>query len=227
VENNVSNRLDRFIKTYPPLEEKINIWSHVCGLALSLIGLWALVMRAQQNDSGIQILAVSIFGLSMVCLYAVSALYHSAAAPRLRIRRRVFDHACIYVLIAGTYTPFALITLPPKTGYLLFFLAWGIALAGVVLKIFYTGKFDRLSTLMYVAMGWMAVFFLEDLAEVLSLEAIAWLAAGGIIYTLGAVMYSIERIPLGHAVFHICVLLGSLCHFICVYFFVLGASAPV
>jgi len=223
----LSTRLDRFIKTYPPLEEKINIWSHVGGLVLSLFGLVALAIRAQQNDSVIQVLAVSVFGLSMVCLYAVSALYHGTSAPRLRIRWRVYDHACIYILIAGTYTPFALITLPPESGYILFFLAWGIALAGVVLKIFYTGKFDRLSTLMYVAMGWMAVFFLEDMAKVLTGEAIAWLAAGGIIYTLGAVMYSIERIPLGHAVFHICVLLGSLCHFICVYFFVLETNAPV
>ncbi|HET6564262.1 MAG TPA: hemolysin III family protein [Xanthomonadales bacterium] len=209
------------IKTYPPLEEQINIWSHLFGLLLSIIGLIALVLRAWQGEPGVEVLAVGIFGLSMVSLYAVSALYHSSTNPRLRIRRRVYDHACIYVLIAGTYTPFALISLPPTVGYLLFLLVWGIALSGIILKIFFTGRFDLLSTLMYVAMGWMVLFFLDDFSAALSIQAMWWLAAGGIIYTLGAVMYSIERIPMGHAIFHICVVLGSLCHYICIYFFVL------
>jgi hemolysin III len=209
------------IKTYPPLEEQINIYSHVVGLGLSVAGLVALVVRAAYTGSGMQVLAVAIFGLSMVSLYAISALYHSATDPRLRIRRRVYDHACIYVLIAGTYTPFALISLPPETGYPLFLLAWGVALAGIVLKLFYTGRFDLLSTIMYVAMGWMVLLFLDDFMAVLSTSAMAWLAAGGIAYTLGAVMYSIERIPMGHAIFHICVVIGSLCHYVCVYFYVL------
>ncbi len=211
----------RLIKTYPPLEEKINIYSHMVGLVLSLLGMTAMMLRAAQHGSGLTLLAVGIFGLSMVCLYAVSALYHSATEPRIRIRRRVFDHACIYVLIAGTYTPFALIALPPEAGKTLFILAWAVALTGVVLKLFYTGRFDRLSTLMYVAMGWMVLFFIRDFAQVLSTQAMAWLAAGGVIYTIGAVLYSIKRIPMGHAIFHLCVVLGSLCHFICIYFYVL------
>ncbi|MDZ4729373.1 MAG: hemolysin III family protein [Xanthomonadales bacterium] len=209
------------IKTYPPLEEKINIYSHVFGLILSLVGLVALMYRAAQNGSGVELFAVGIFGLSMVCLYAVSALYHSATEPSIRIRRRVFDHACIYALIAGTYTPFALIALPPTVGKILFIASWGVAVTGIVLKLFYTGRFDRLSTLMYVAMGWMVLLFVRDFIAVLSTQAMMWLAAGGIIYTLGAVMYSIERIPMGHAIFHVCVVLGSLCHFICIYFYVL------
>lgn len=211
-----------FIKTYPPLEEQINIWSHMCGLLLSVVGLLALVMRASQEGPGIQVLAVGIFGLSMVSLYAVSALYHSSTDSRLRIRRRVYDHACIYVLIAGTYTPFALISLPPAVGYVVFLWVWGLALSGIILKIFFTGRFDLLSTLMYVAMGWMVVFFFKDFAAALSLQAMQWLAAGGVIYTLGAVLYSIERIPMGHAIFHLCVVMGSLCHYICIYFFVLA-----
>jgi hemolysin III len=209
------------IKNYPPLEEKINIYSHVSGLVLSVFGLLALMLRAAQSGSVKHLLAVSIFGLSMVCLYAVSALYHSATDARSRIRRRVFDHACIYVLIAGTYTPFALIALQPAVGNALFIVSWGVALIGIVLKIFYTGRFDRLSTLMYVAMGWMVLVIFRDFAEALSVQGLAWLAAGGIIYTLGAVLYSIERIPMGHAIFHVCVVLGSLCHFICIYFYVL------
>lgn len=215
------NHKHPLIKTYPPLEEQINIWSHVFGLLLSVVGLVALVLRAWQDEPGVEVLAVGIFGLSMVSLYAVSALYHGSTDSRLRIRRRVYDHACIYVLIAGTYTPFALISLPPTVGYLLFLLAWGVALSGIVLKIFFTGRFDVLSTLMYVAMGWMVLFFLDDFSAALSIQAMWWLAAGGIIYTLGAVMYSIERIPMGHAIFHVCVVLGSLCHYICIYFFVL------
>lgn len=215
------SRLQHFIKTYPPLEEKINIYSHVFGLVLSLLGLLALLLKASQNGSGVQLFAVGIFGLSMVSLYAVSALYHSATEPRIRIRRRVFDHACIYALIAGTYTPFALIALPPTVGKILFIASWGVALTGIVLKLFYTGRFDRLSTMMYVAMGWMVLLFIRDFIAVLSTHAMIWLAAGGIIYTLGAVMYSIERIPMGHAIFHLCVVLGSLCHFICIYFYVL------
>jgi hemolysin III len=210
------------IKTYPPLEEQINIYSHVVGLGLSVVGLVAMLLRAAYAGSAIQLLAAGIFGLSMVSLYAISAMYHSATEPRLRIRRRVYDHACIYVLIAGTYTPFALVSLPPESGHPLFLLAWGVAACGVVLKLFYTGRFDLLSTIMYVAMGWMVLFFLDDFVAVLSTAAMAWLAAGGISYTLGAVMYSIERIPMGHAIFHVCVVIGSLCHYICVYFFVLG-----
>lgn len=217
----MANRSHSPIKTYSPLEEQINIWSHVVGLVLSVVGLLALVLRAWQQGPGITVLAVGIFGLSMVSLYAVSALYHGSTDPRLRIRRRVYDHACIYVLIAGTYTPFALISLPPEVGDMMFLLVWGMALTGIILKIFFTGRFDLFSTLMYVAMGWMILFFFNDFAAVLSVQAMWWLAAGGVIYTLGAVMYSIERIPMGHAIFHLCVVLGSLCHYICIYFFVL------
>lgn len=206
---------------YSRLEERINVYSHLFGLLLSVIGLLALLWRAWQNGSNIQMLAVGIFGLSLVSLYAISSLYHSSTDPRIRSRLRVYDHAFIYVLIAGTYTPFALISLPTEAGYTLFLLAWGVALSGIVLKIFFTGRFDLLSTLMYVAMGWMVLFFLPDFTKVLSATAIAWLAAGGISYTLGAVLYSISRIPMGHALFHLFVVLGSLCHFICIYFFVL------
>lgn len=220
----MANQTHPLVKTYPPLEEQINIWSHLCGLVLSVVGLLALVLRAWQQGPGITVLAVGIFGLSMVSLYAVSALYHSSTDPRLRIRRRVYDHACIYVLIAGTYTPFALISLPPEVGDMMFLLVWGMALSGIILKIFFTGRFDLLSTLMYVAMGWMVMFFFNDFAAALSTQAMWWLAAGGVIYTLGAVMYSIERIPMGHAVFHLCVVLGSLCHYICIYFFVLTGN---
>ncbi len=214
--------VDTLIKSYSPLEEKINVYSHLCGLLLSVIGLMAMLWRAWQNGSNIQMWAVAIFGMSMVCLYAISSLYHSSTDPRSRSRRRIYDHACIYVLIAGTYTPFALISLPAETGYTLFLLAWGVALGGIVLKIFFTGRFDLLSTAMYVAMGWMILFFIQDFIEVLSAQAMGWLAAGGISYTLGAVLYSISRIPMGHALFHLFVVLGSLCHFICIYFFVLA-----
>jgi hemolysin III len=212
------------IKTYPPLEEKINIYSHVAGLVLSTLGLFALILRALQNDSWLDVVAVTIFGLSMMVLYASSALYHGATVPVVRIRRRVYDHASIYALIAGTYTPLALIALNASVGWPLFFVAWGVALSGIVLKIFFTGRFDRLSTTMYVAMGWMVLFVLDDFVTALSKQGMTWLAAGGVAYTVGAVAYSIKRIPYHHAIFHLFVLLGSLCHFICVYSFVLTES---
>ena len=209
------------IKTYPPLEEKINIWSHVTGLVLSVVGMVALLIKAGQADNPTQWAAVLIFGLSMICLYAASSLYHSATEPRIRIRRRVYDHASIYVLIAGTYTPLALIALEPAVGKPLFFIAWAVALTGIILKLFFTGRFDKLSTLMYVAMGWMVLFVLQDFIDALSPEGLFWLAAGGVSYTVGAVAYSIKRIPFHHAIFHLFVVLGSLCHFICIYSFVL------
>jgi len=212
------------IKTYPPLEEKINIFSHALGLVLSIIGLVALVMRASKSGDVGYVAGAAIFGLAMICLYAASTWYHSATDPTARARRRVFDHASIYVLIAGTYTPYALISLSGGVGTTILLVAWGLALTGIVLKLFFTGRFSKLSTLMYVAMGWIIVFAVQPFVDGVSSEGMFWLVAGGVAYTVGAVIYSIRGIPFNHAIFHICVLLGSLCHFISIYFYVLPDS---
>ncbi len=205
---------------YSPLEEKINVISHAIGLILSIIAFVLLVIRAVGYGDVMHIVSFSIFGLSMIAQYAASTFYHNAKDPVVRNRLRIFDHATIYILIAGTYTPFTLVTLQGVTGWVIFGISWGIAIAGVVLKIFYTGKYNTLSTIMYVLMGWIIIFAIKPLINNLSPDGMFWLALGGGFYTVGAILYSIKKIKFNHAIFHIFVLLGSICHFISVYFYV-------
>lgn len=210
---------------YSPLEEKWNIYTHGVGFVLSLIGLGFLCFREPTLPAGKSItstytISAIVFGLSLCILYFASTLYHSATTPVRRLRLQIFDHAAIYVLIAGTYTPFTLVTLQGETGTILFCIAWGIALFGVILKIFFTGRFDILSTILYVAMGWLIVFAYTPLIENLHPTGVQWLFGGGIAYTVGAILYSIKKIPFNHAIFHVFVLIGSFCHYICIYFYV-------
>jgi hemolysin III len=208
------------ITYYPPLEEKINVISHALGFFLSIAALVLLVVKASLYGNVWRVVSFSIFGTSLLVLYAASTLYHNSKAQKLRKRLNIFDHASIYVLIAGSYTPFTLVTLNGKVGWIVFGLTWGFALTGVILKLFFTGKYDKLSTIMYVLMGWMIVFAINPLIKNLSSEGLFWLFLGGISYTVGAVLYSIKRIKFNHAIFHIFVLIGSFCHFIAIYFYV-------
>lgn len=207
---------------YPPAEERINIVSHAMGLLFSAVGVVFLVVKAASYGTTIHIVSVAVFGASLVALYAASSFYHSATNPAVRKTLRTVDHAAIYVLIAGTYTPFALVTLGGAIGWTIFGVAWGLALTGIALKLFFTGRFNHLSTAMYVFMGWMIVFAIKPLIASLASDGLAWLGAGGISYTVGALVYSIKKIPFGHAAFHILVVLGSACHFVAVYYFVLA-----
>ena len=208
-------------KYYPPTEEGINIASHALGLLLSVAGLLALVTQALQHGDTLHLVSASAFAVSMITLYTASVAYHSARNPVLRTRLRTVDHAAIYVLIAGTYTPFALVTLQGTAGWILFGVIWGMAVTGIVLKLFFTGRYKLFSTLMYVFMGWLIVFFIKPLVANFPSAGVAWLLAGGIAYTLGAVIYSIPRVPFHHAVFHLFVVAGTACHFIAVYRYVL------
>ena len=207
-------------KYYSPLEEKLNISSHLVGLVLSIAALVLLVIRATQHGGAFYIVSFSVFGASLIILYAASVIYHSTQKPEPRRRLRVFDHAAIFILIAGSYTPYTLVTLNGQTGWILFGIAWGIALSGIILKLFFTGRFKLLSTSMYLAMGWMVVFAIKPLMNNLSAEGFFWLVAGGLAYTVGAVLYSIKKIKFNHAIFHVFVLLGSFCHFVSIYFYV-------
>jgi hemolysin III len=209
------------VKYYPPAEEKTNIISHGLGFILAIIAFVLLVLKAMPSNDLWVIVSFSIFGASNVLLYAASTAYHSAKQPLLRSRLRILDHGSIYILIAGGITPFALVTLHGTIGWIMFSVAWSIALIGVILKLFFTGRFNRLSTIMYVLMGWIALLAFKPLANALPLEGMVWLLAGGISYTLGAILYSIKAIPFNHAIFHIFVLIGSFCHFVTVYFYVL------
>lgn len=209
------------IRLYSKNEELLNVVTHGAGLALSLLGLILLINRALELGSGKLLLSFSIFGISLILLYSASTLYHSTTNLRKRYIFKIFDHIAIFVLIAGTYTPFALITLQGKTGWIILVVVWAIALVGTVLKLFFTGRFKILSTLLYVGMGWVIVFAIEPLIENLSHQGLWWLMGGGLAYTVGAILYSISLIRYNHAIFHLFVLLGSYCHFISIYRYVL------
>jgi len=211
-------------KFYSPAEERLNVLSHALGLLLSVVGLVLLIVKAASLGTPLHVVSFAIFGASLVILYAASTIYHSTDDPSRRTKLRTVDHAAIYILIAGTYTPFTLAVLSGTVGWTLFGVSWGMAVTGIVLKLFYTGRFNILSTSMYVFMGWVIVFAIKPLMAALPEEGIFWLIAGGIAYTVGAISYSIKKIPFGHAVFHFFVLAGSACHFISVYWYILPSS---
>jgi hemolysin III len=209
------------VNFYSPAEERLNIGSHIIGLMLSGVGLVMLLIRAGTQGSVPEVFSAGVFGASLVALYGASTAYHRSVDPAVRRRLRVVDHAIIYILIAGTYTPFTLITLDGPVGWTIFGITWLMAAVGITLKLFFTGRFHLLSTLMYVFMGWMIMFAVKPLADNLPTEGLFWLIAGGLSYTLGAVIYSIKIVPFNHAIFHLFVLGGSICHFISVYSYVL------
>jgi hemolysin III len=208
-------------KSYPPLEEKINIGSHAFGLILSITALVFLVLRASFHGNVWHIVSFSIYGASLVILYAASTFFHSSKKPKLRYRLNILDHSSIYVLIAGTYTPFVLVTLNGALGWVIFGIIWGLALTGVILKFFFIGKYYLISTIMYVLMGWIIIIAVKPLIDSLPLLGIIWIFVGGVSYTVGAIFYSIKNIKFNHAIFHIFVLIGSFCHFMSIFFYVL------
>jgi len=205
---------------YEPKEERINVWSHFIGLLLGIVALTLLVVKSSLLGNVWHIVSYSIYGTSMILLYLASTLYHNAKEPKIRARLNIFDHAAIYVLIAGTYTPYTLVTLNGVAGWILFGMTWGVAVIGIIFKLFYFGKYDRLSTIMYVLMGWMAIFAIKPLLENLSVPGLIWLGLGGVFYTVGAIFYSREKLAFNHAIFHMFVLLGSISHFISIFFYV-------
>ncbi len=206
---------------YEHIEEKLNVITHAFGMLASIVALVFLVIKASIYGDIWHIVSFSIFGTSLLILYTASTLFHNAKNKKIRKRLNIFDHASIYVLIAGTYTPFALVTLHGEVGWWIFGITWFFALIGIILKLFFTGKFKIVSTLMYVLMGWVIVFAINPLINNLPSEGVKWLFAGGIAYTIGAVLYSINKIKYNHAIFHVFVLVGSFCHFWSIYFYVL------
>lgn len=211
-------------KFYPPAEERINVISHAAGLILSILGLILLLVQAAFKGNIWHVVSFGIFGVSLIVLYTASTSYHSAKRQDMRNRLRIIDHAAIYILIAGTYTPFALVVLQGSTGWVIFGVSWGLALIGITLKLFFTGKYLLLSTLMYVFMGWVIIFAAKPLIQNFSAEGIAWLLAGGIAYTAGAVIYGFKKIRFSHAIFHLLVLIGSITHFVAVYRYILPGA---
>jgi len=205
---------------YDPKEELWNVITHAFGLLLSLAGLSLLVVFSSLYDTVWHIVSFSIYGASLVLLYFASTVYHAAKRPKWKIRLNVLDHAMIYVLIAGTYTPLMLVTLRGPWGWSIFGVEWGMAITGIILKLFFTGKYDKISTLAYVVMGWIAVIAIYPLVINMSLGGLIWLLIGGIFYTVGAGFYLWNKLKFNHAIFHVFVLLGSLSHFVCIFWYV-------
>ena len=206
---------------YEPLEERWNVITHGFGLVLSLAAASLLVVFASLYHSAWHIVSYSIYGASLVILYLASTVYHAAPAhrPRLKIRLNVMDHAAIYVLIAGTYTPFTLVTLRGPWGWSIFGVIWGLAIGGIIIKLFFTGRFDKLSTLAYIIMGWLVIVGIYPLVISLSTGGLIWLFIGGLFYTVGAGFYLWNRLRFNHVIFHIFVLLGSISHFVSVFWY--------
>ena len=212
---------DKHLTYYNSTEEKLNVTTHGIGLILSVVALVLLVMHASEMGTTRHVVSITIFGASLILLYSASTLYHYFQHPDIRRKLNILDHASIYVLIAGTYTPFTLVTLQGTLGWVIFGITWGIAFIGVFLKLFYTGRFDKASTIAYVAMGWVIIFAIKPLIANLPVNGLYWLFAGGVFYTIGAVLYSIKKLKYNHVIFHVFVLLGSFSHFMAVYFYVL------
>jgi hemolysin III len=211
------------------IREPINSLTHWAGAGFALIGLIAMIGKTiTEGYSMLGITAVAIFGVSMILLYIASATYHMVIAKQKVIAwlRRI-DHSMIFVLIAGTYTPFCIIALNNTLGWILFFVINGLALVGVVFKLTWFSSPRWLSTMIYIAMGWLVVFFIGELAPVLGAGGMTFLILGGVAYTLGGIIYAVKPKFLQfknwgfHEIFHVFILFGSLFHFICVYFYVI------
>jgi hemolysin III len=205
---------------YTESEEKLNVFTHAIGIVMSMIGLILLIQKAIDYDEVNYLVSFIIFGTSMLLLYTASTLYHSSRNLKTRSKLKILDHMAIFVLIAGTYTPFTMVTLEGSLGWIMFGITWGFAFIGILFKLFFTGRFKIVSTFAYVAMGWIVVFVARPVAENLAIEGIYWLITGGVAYTVGAILYNLTKLDFNHAIFHVFVLLGSTFHFIAVYYYV-------
>lgn len=197
-------------------EERASALTHGVGATAALVAGVVLVTLAALHGDGWQLASAIVFSISLVLLYLASTLYHSFQQPVIKRRLKVFDHCAIYLLIAGTYTPFTLVGLRGTVGWSLFAAIWTLALAGVVFKLFFTGRFRKLSTVIYVAMGWLVLVAIKPVLGALDAWTFGWLVAGGLFYTLGTVFYHRESIPYAHAIWHVFCIAGSVCHYLAV-----------
>lgn len=205
---------------YSIKEEKANAFTHGIGVVLSIAALVLLIIQACAQGNAWHIVSFSIFGTALVILYTCSTLLHSVTHTKIKDVFEVLDHSAIYVLIAGSYTPYLLVTLRGALGWTFFGVIWGLALIGIVLKLFYVKRFILVSTLCYIVMGWLIVIAFKPLYVHLPFGGIVWLVVGGLLYTLGSIFYVWRRIPYHHAIWHLFVLAGSACHFISVFGYV-------
>ena len=213
----------RSVRPFTLGEEIFHSITHGIGSGLSIAGLTLLVVLAALYGDVYQIVGFSVFGISLVVLYLSSTLYHGLQHPKTKRIFKVFDHSSIYLLIAGSYTPFLLVALRGTAGWILLGVVWAIALFGITLKVLFIDRFQILSVITYLLMGWLCVFVFREMLINIPIAGIIWLAAGGVLYTVGVIFYAMQKIPYMHAIWHFFVMGGSICH----YFAVLLFLAPL
>ncbi|MDK1183631.1 hemolysin III family protein [Cronobacter turicensis] len=206
---------------YSLAEEIANSISHGIGLVFGIVGLVLLLIQAvDSNASAIAITSYSLYGGSMILLFLASTLYHAIPHARAKIWLKKFDHCAIYLLIAGTYTPFLLVGLKSPLAHGLMVVIWGLALLGILFKLTIAHRFKVLSLVTYLLMGWLSLVVIYQMVMKLAPVSVTLLAAGGIIYSLGVIFYVCKRIPYNHAIWHGFVLGGSVCHFLAIYLYI-------
>jgi hemolysin III len=210
---------------YSVAEELAHAITHGIGVILSIVGLsWMLYVSINVADPW-RIVASSIYGATLIALFLASTLYHSMFASRHRDIFKLLDHCAIYLLIAGTYTPFLLVAMRSSTGWWIFGTIWALATAGIVKKLWFRHRFPKVALASYLAMGWLIVVAAPQMAEAIGSHGMAWLVAGGVSYSAGAIFYVVDRIPFNHAIWHVFVLVGGICHFFGVALHVLPAGS--
>ncbi|MBV2127518.1 PAQR family membrane homeostasis protein TrhA [Arsukibacterium indicum] len=214
------------ISRYTLLEEQLHALSHAIGAVLGVIGLWLMLRLSLQYGDSWQLTSALIYGSSIILLYGSSALYHSIHHPQLKYRLRQLDHAAIFILIAGTYTPFTLISLRHDWGLMLFGIIWLIAIIGVVLELATGLKYKKLSLALYLGLGWIVVVAIKPMLANVPAPAMWLLLAGGLAYSGGVLFYIWRSLYLHHMIWHLFVLAGSILHFLAVYWYVMPHATP-
>lgn len=200
-----------------PKEELANAVSHGIGLVFGLIGIPFLIQKTLQTDQLSALIGAIAFSLGIVMVYTFSTLYHATTNPKWKSKLQIWDHISIYFLIAGSYTPMVLAVLKQDKAILFLSILWASVLVGSLFKLFFTGRFKMLSVVIYLTMGWLAVFFIQDILDQISFETLAWIGAGGLAYTVGVYFYIKSDKLYYHTVWHIFVLAGTFAHFVAVY----------
>ena len=208
--------------TYSEAEELANRLTHCIAALLSIVGLVVLLVAASRTGDPYRIVSSAVFCSVLSIFYIISTLYHTFRNQRVRHVFRILDHAGIFLVIAASYTPFTLVSLRGDSGWVLFGVVWGLAVAGAIFKTFMTHRLAFLAPVFYIALGWLIVVDLEGLLSMVPIKGVLWLLAGGLCYTVGILFYAIKRIPYHHAIWHLFVLGGSVCHVVAVCRHVLG-----
>lgn len=208
------------MRVQTPTEERLNTLTHAFGALLGIAGLVLMILKDTHKTSW-SLFSIIVYGCAIMVLFTASALYHAVKDQNRKHYYRIVDHISIYLLIAGTYTPVCLIALKDSLGWELFWAVWGIAAFGLVLKLFFTGKFETFSTLLYLVMGWLIVFDYSNLSQMLPQQGLWLLFGGGFFYTVGIVFYVLERIPYNHVIWHLFVLGGAICHYLLISLYII------